>query len=104
MDSIVSLVEFFFFTFVCILLWFSFNKKINNKILKSILFGLVTCFFFYQFSVHFIIPVAYILYKIGLYPDNQGIIVLLVQIFAKPLSIFSGVMITIILLIKDELI
>lgn len=95
-------VKTVFVTIIYLSIYFAVNKIILNKIMKSIIIGLVTPFFAYQFIINFIHPVSYFLYLTKIY--NPSVAILLVSIIAKPLSIIIGIMTTIVLLTKEDLI
>lgn len=64
------------------------NKIINRRILKAILLGVVTPFFFYYSTAYLIHPFAILLYILEIDPIGltAGIIIGLL----KPLSLISG--------------
>ncbi|NJL52212.1 MAG: hypothetical protein HC930_08325 [Hydrococcus sp. SU_1_0] len=77
------------------------NKTIFNRIVNSVVIGLFTPFFVYQFMINFIHPVSYILYFTKIY--DPSIAILIVSILAKSLSIVIGIIVTIFLLMKEHL-
>ena len=83
-------------------IWFICNKKLKKGIFKAFLIGSITPFFFYNFAIKFVSFMGYFLYISGLFPDHHGILYLIVSFYAKPLSIFLGIVITLILLVEDD--
>jgi hypothetical protein len=77
-------------------------KIVINKNIRAFLIGLLTIFFSYKLAINIAVPISHLAYIFKIY--NPDILFLLIYGFAKPLSIFLGIMITLILLIKDELI
>ena len=83
-------------------IWFICNKKLKKGIIKAILIGLATPFFFYNFAIRFASPINYFLHITGILPDRHGVLTLIVAVTAKPLSIILGIIITLILLVEDD--
>ena len=83
-------------------IWFICSKKLKKGIVKAVLIGLATPFCFYNFVIRFISSINYFLYITGIFRDSHGVLTLMVTIFAKPLSIFLGIIITLILLVEDD--
>ncbi len=78
--------------------WLIVHKKINNEIIRAILLGPISPFFFYNFIINFIYPITCLLYSI----DTHGILFLIIGLTAKPVSIILGIIITLILLVEDD--
>ncbi len=65
--------------------------------------GLSTYLFLYYFSINFVRCFDIFLINILNITDLQGIIVLLVVAYAKPISILMGILVATIFLLKKEL-
>lgn len=83
-------------------IWFICNKKLKKGAFKAFLIGFITPFFFYNFALKFVNSMGYFLYKTGLFRDSHGVLYLMFAIFVKPLSVFLGIIITLILLVEDD--
>ena len=95
---IFYLVKSVLFAGIYISLWLVVHKKINNEIIRAILLGPISPFFFYNFMINVIYPISCLLYSI----DTHGILFLIIGLTAKPLSIILGIIITLILLVEDD--
>jgi len=95
---IFYLVKSGLFAAVYISLWLIVHKKINNEIIRAILLGAISSFFFYHFLMSFIYPITCLLSSI----DTHGILFLIIGLTAKPASIILGITITLILLVEDD--
>ncbi len=96
---LISVLLVFFY----IKIWNFLNKKISNKFVKGFIVGLTTSLFVYYFLINFIYPFHFFLHTILGFPDYNSIIILLVMAYAKPISIYSGILITIIIIFKKQL-
>lgn len=86
---------------ICYLIvYFVSNKLINRRLLKAIVVGAVTPFFFYYSIAYLIHPFAMFLYILEIDPIGllSGIIIGLL----KPLSLVSGILVTFYLLKKSK--
>lgn len=98
---IIYLAKSLVFLVIYLCLWFVLLKKIKNTIIRGIITGLTTPFFVYYFAMNFVYPASYFLKITNIY--DPSVAVLLVYVFVKPISIFAGIMISAILLVKDKL-
>ena len=98
----IELLQSGAFAVIYLGIWFICNKKLKKGIIKAILIGLATPFFFYNFVIKFINSIDYFLDVIGISPGFYFILFLKVTIIVKPLSIFLGIIITLILLVEDD--
>ncbi len=81
-----------------ILIWFILSKIIKNKKTKAILIGLITPFFFYYSVGHLWYPLGLLLYVLEI--DPVGLISGIIFGLLKPLSLVSGILVTLYLIKK----
>lgn len=98
------LIKSVFFVTIYLGLWSISRKKISNQIIRAVFVGIITPFCFYNFAINFIRPASYILYITGIIPDFHGILILIVDLTAKPVSIILGIIIALTLLVEDDFI
>ncbi|ELS04460.1 hypothetical protein Xen7305DRAFT_00041940 [Xenococcus sp. PCC 7305] len=94
---------------VCLLLFIlefglSVIKNSKKGIFKAFLIGSITPLFFYNFAIKFVNSMGYFLYISGFFRDSHGVLYLIFAFFVKPLSVFLGIIITLILLVEDDFI
>ncbi|GAB4531391.1 MAG: hypothetical protein Tsb0014_14870 [Pleurocapsa sp.] len=72
------------------IVYFVSNKIINRRLIKAIVIGTVTPFFFYYSIAYLIHPFAVLLYILEI--DPIGLIAGIISGLLKPLSLLSGIL------------
>ncbi len=85
------------FIIICYSIVYSvLNKVINNKVLKAVVVGVFTPFFFYYSIAYLIHPFAIFLYILEI--DPIGLISGIILGLLKPLSLISGILVALYLI------
>jgi hypothetical protein len=89
----VTLINGFCIVMCYLIVFFILNKLIANKKLKAIVIGAITPFFFYFSIAYLWYPMSLLLINV-LKIDPLGLISGLIFALFKPLSLMSGILVT----------
>lgn len=91
-----------FFAVIYIAIWLLTNRMIKNRLIKSIIIGVITPFVAYKFIINFMYPFGFFLYFLRIY--DPSVAILIIGLFSKQLSLIIGIIVTIFLLMKEDII